>query len=539
VPVKGLSTQGIVNTFPPWSNIRLDEQSLGFQLLNRPGVLLDDLRKQIERIGANYFLPTSIVSDIDLYYRFKLPKTYQFTEDDDASEMLFTAPTVSGMLDGTSYDVTIATDNSVEQFWYHTVPDRLSLETTVTGAHLLASGQASSSPFDPLTPSGLLHLDNYLWVTASGGTTYFGFDENLPRRGIVHITGTTRAGENVTEEIPFVHDEIKHTVRDYHTIDEVKVYGIEEAADTYIEVSSANFNAIDYASAYQLAANSDGNAMPLFWTLGKGLFTGQYSLDLLKYNANELDLRLDGWIDKSTLLSIELLDTNSENIVPEDLAVEPWSDNIWVVSSGNLYLYSADLPYPETIALISKDYEANCVIEPSSNTVLMSGQIELDYHWRRPVIGVVAHRVWVEKPDGNKYSIEEGLETTYHTDRTSWTFGEPINRNLRAGDIFTLGQRGNHIYSLETSYTDESSSIDQRIVSVVYKQPTAEFSLTGIIPDNNKIVGVDFDSENKLWVLDDTGDKHQINCHYDVMLADINKKILYFRENYDQVRVYD
>ena len=37
---------------------------------------------------------------------------------------------------------------------------------------------------------------------------------------------------------------------------------------------------------------------------------------------------LDGWTDKHPFLSMELLDEVDSNIVPEDLAVEPFSDNI-------------------------------------------------------------------------------------------------------------------------------------------------------------------------------------------------------------------
>jgi hypothetical protein len=536
MPKKAHSTQKIVNAFPPWSNIRVDEQSLGFQFANVVGGFLDDLRKQNVDIGSNYYLPTSIVSDIDVYYRAQLPRTFEFTVDDDDSELLFTAPTVSGFVDDVAYAVSLTEDNNVENFWYTAIPDRIGAGSTASGAYLVASGYAFQSPLSPLI-AGEFDVPNHLWVTISGGTSYIGFENNMARRGLVHITGTTRAGDNTTEELIFLHDDILRTVREFKEVEQVDVFGIDDSQEAFVSVAAANFLAKDYKSAYTLDVTLDKEESPSFWGIGPGAFAGQYVLNYIKYDTGALDLRMDGFITKNTILQVELLDSNGDNIVPRDLTIEPYSDRIWIVDTDTLYVYSADLPYPATTSLVNKNYDASAVIEPSNYYIVASGQVQLDYVWRRPTTGLVQHRVWVEKPDGNKYSIESGAEITYHTDNTSWDFGEPTSRLLRPSDRFTLIQRGNYIYNLETNYTDGTTSIDQRIVSVVYKEPEAQYSLTPIV-GSNTITGVDFDSECKLWVLDTNGLRYEVNRHYDIMLADITKKILYFREPYDQVRVY-
>lgn len=541
MPKKSRTAQSLVNTYPPWSNIRTDEQSLGFQLFNNIGILKDDLVKQGIRIGDNYFLSSSIVSDIDLFYQHKLPGSFEFTkEDNDQTELLYTAPSVSGLYNNTYYQVSVVDDNSIEGFWYNAAPSRISLGEIASGEHLIASGYLITSPFEALTTSGELHIPNKLSVTISGGNSFVGFeDNNLTRVGTVQVEGITRAGLKVTEELTFIHDETVLTFHDYRSIsltDGVRAYGINDDTSTFLRVTSGRFKEPDYPVAYEMDEDVQKRVLPLFWAVGSGVSTTQPTLDLLKYNADDVILRMEGFVEKSAVLQQELLTASGVAITAQDLAVEPRSSHIWVVGDNTLYLYTADLPYPTTNILEKKDYSAESVIEPNSYYAVLGEDVQLDYVWRRPVRGMVRHRVWVTKPDGTTYSIEDGAEVAYHTDDTSWVFGEPRNRVIRPSDIFTLDQRGDWLYSLEVYYADNTSTIDQRIISVVSQEARAEFDLTNLGITN--AIGVDFDSEYKLWVMDQNGAKYQINKHYDIMIIDFDKKIIYFREPYDEVRVF-
>jgi hypothetical protein len=294
-----------------------------------------------------------------------------------------------------------------------------------------------------------------------------------------------------------------------------------------------------HRSAYELGVNWANNALPLFWSLGQGPSLGaQKTLELHQYEGDDPEIRLDGWVTRSLLSRFELLDTNGDHITPVDMVVEPWSDKIWVAASGILYLFDDTIPYPDTSRLTKRHYDASAVIEPSAYTLVSGETVDLDYIWRRPSIGMLAHRTWVEYPDGTKYSIEDGTETSYYTDLGSWILGEPLYRKIKATESFRLDQRGDYVYSLETKYTDSSTSIDQRIVSVLYKEPRAEFALQDVIGAQNQVRAVDIDSEGKLWVFDQNNQRHQLGLHYDLMLIDVDKKILYFREPYDEVRIF-
>lgn len=548
---KGLSTQGLVNTFPFWSKIRNDEQSAGYQLLNTVGIQMDDLRKQTDRIGANYFLPTSIVSDIDIYYQYKLPKSYEFNMDSDTSENLFETPVVSGLIDETYYLLSLANNNNIEGFWYDAIPDRVSRETVVSGIrgdHIICSGEVVYSPFPPLplVNSGILLVANQLTITLSGSTSCLDFRDGQAEIGLVQIEGTTRAGENIVEDLFFLFDDTKQTINDFSEVSGVYVHGIGETDEARIIVTSARLGDRSYRediyqrTPYDLGKTVMNADMPLFWTLSSGTITSdlsQHCLELHRYDLDDLDLRLDGWVDKSEYFKTELLDEDSNYFSPLDFAVEKWSGNLWVVSSGNLYLYNDDLPYPDTTDLLGKNYNSPAVIETDWNYTVSGENLSINYVWTRPTVGMVKHRICVEHPDGTKYSLEDGSEVTYHTDSTSWTVGEPLGRAIKAPDTFTFNERGQYTFSLETTYSDGSSYIDRRIVYVTHKTPDAQFSLSQIT-DSIPLVGIDIDSENKLWVFDQEGDRHQINLHYDIMIIDVEKKVIYFREPYEALRVW-
>jgi len=547
---KALATQSLANTYPLWSDIRNDEQSVGQQLLNAPAIWVDDLRRQIERTVANYYLPTSIIPDVDVYYQFNLPKTYEFDLDNDNSENLFSVPIVSGLIGTTNYLVEMAEDNSMEGFWYNAIPDRVSLNETLTGTindHLLFSGYLAQCPLLPLTTSGNILVANRLSVTLSGATTCFSYQDNKVQLGTIRLTGTTRAGVSITEDVHFLFDDTIQTTNEFASVSGLDGFGIEDPDETFVIVTSARLGnkAIAeesyFRAAYDQAVNIFNVQKPWYWATSSGqviTHPTQHTLDLCSIDGDDPTLWLDGHVTKSPILRFELLDQSQNHIAPVGLAVEPWSNRIWIADSYNLYVYLDEIPYPNTKPLLGKNYDTDAVIEPESYTVVSGESIDLRYVWRRPVISITRHRSWVEKPDGTKYSLEPGSgEVPYHADSSSWIVGEPIRKAIRPTETYTLDQRGDYIYSLETQYADDTSSIDKRIVSVVYKQPEAQYSLISIL-GSNRVIGLDIDSENKLWVFDTAGQRHRLNLHYDIMLVDISKKTLYFRENYDQIRVF-
>ena len=536
MPYKSRSTQYIVNAYPPWSDIRSDEQSMGFQFVNSIGNRLDDLRKQLDRLNNNYFLPTSVVSDPDVYYAARIPNTVTFeVADTDELNPSFQVPAMEGTIDGTTYDIAVASGNNIEGWWTEAYPTRLSLGAVASGEHILVSGHTNLTPFDPLPVSGMSYIPTKLWVTISGGTQYMDLnDDNYLTRGLVQVKGTTRAGLDLTEEFAFVHDDTQISMNEFASIDVVRVYGVSDATEAWVNVESARFNHRYKLDPYLLDHTVDGNEMPVFWSLDSKE-TGGWTINLSTYQTDQIDLRLAGYVDKSTVLRQELLNQAGNNITPVDFCPEPFSDRIWVVDTNTLYCYDSKLPYPQTSQLKGRNYGGNTRMEPDSYYAVRGESVDIRYIWRRPTLGLVKHRVWVQLPSGAYQSIIDGSMTTYTTGNDSWDWGEPKTRLLRATDTFTLDQLGDYVFSMESVYSDESTSVDRRIISVIARRPERQYNLSTLgIPT---IKGVDIDSEYKLWVMDTNNVKYEVQKHYDLMIIDFDRKLAYFREPYDNVRI--
>jgi hypothetical protein len=533
--MKAHSTQRLANSFPPWSRVRDDDQSVGFQFLNSLGLAHDDLWKQLIRTRDDQYLSTVPVSEIGRHYQFVLPAAFDFARDIDHTELLYDPPTVSGYQHDDWHTISLARDNDIKHFWYEANPTRVALSgVTAAPDQVLASGWVSGSPFIP--GNAALSSNNRLAVTVSGGSSFLGVDEGQVTRGLIQIDGTTPEGVFVSEEIPFVYDETQLSTYEYATISGVRAYGIDDPDTTLVEVRESRFNQLDYESAYYIDYSNTGDDIPLFWGIYNSVRENGYpSLDLVAYNQEDVELRIFGFVDKYEMLSAELLDTSENPIYPLDLAVEPHSDRLWVVDANKLYLYKSDLPYPSLQGLEGSMQGAQSQIEIDEPYLLRDQEVTVRYRWMRPNSGLRRHRVWMEEPDGTQYSVEDGVLVAYHTDNTSWFVGEPLHRDIRGFDTFTLDQLGTYIFSLEVEYIDGETELHRRLAHTLSMEPEAELDLSALgFP---AVVGVDVDSEYNLWVLCGDGQKRKLFLSYDLMLVDYENKTIYFRDEYSQVRV--
>jgi hypothetical protein len=542
VPKKSLLAQRIANAYPLWTDTRTSEQSLARQFLNPIGNAMDGMYEQLQTIADNYYLTTARVSDIDVYNYVRLPQEFEFEkEDDDNTEWIFTPPPVSGVIDGLHVQVEIAENNDVESFWYTATPARLSLETTISGTCLLASGILQDSPIPRIIPSGIVDPPNHLHVTVSGGFAYIHTDEsNYVSQTMVQIEGVTREGADVIEELLYVHEDTIRTRNEFQQVEDIRCYYTPHNTTATVRVETAAFNQVDYLAAFQLAKNEYKEDVVMFWGMGNGPLPGQHTLNVRKYDTDEVLNRLGGYTGRHDTVAFELLDTEGNYVAAQDLAVEPHSNRIWVVSSGTLYLFDSDLHYPDTSQMADRNYDAAAIIEPDFANIIPGETVRLYYVWKRPLSEIMKYRIWVIKPDGTKKSIVDGAEVTYVTGASSWNAGPlMINRNIEEPGEFTLTESGDHTYCLEVGYVDETTSLDKKVISVQSKQARAQFSIGDTTGDWRPIVGIDMDSEYKLWIKNENSWKYQLNIHYDNMIIDWKRKVIYFREAYDQVRIFN
>jgi hypothetical protein len=522
-------SQELVNIFPAWSGTRSDEQSLGFQVHNVIAQAIEDIRLQLEKAARNYYLPTVNLNEIDQVHVCELPRnTELIPATNDSAEQDFITPTVSGKCGGTWHSVALAENNNIEGFWYRSVPTRLESTVTVSGEHqVLAPVNVSESPIT--STDNPLHLEGRVHVTIASGIKFLSVDGDQVHRGMIQLAGITRKGTEESETMIFLYDNTLTTTKEWKTIDSVKVYNIDES-DTKVSISSARFNDGPYQDFYNIFKAANDERVDTFWDLGVTV-SGQQTLDLIRFSSDNFQhIVLAQLTGKEVIRSTELLDVNGLVITPVDLTIVPFHNRIWVCEANKIHLYDTDLYYPNMAQMTKKQNNAECVIQVDSYHKVLEDNLELNYIMHRVVKTPARHRVYVQRPDGSRFGIKDGIVVSYSSDL--WQFGMATDRALRYEDIIPLQQRGDWIFTLEVLYEDGTTSIDQRIVSVESKN-----ALTSIDLPISDAVGIDIDSDQHLWILDSSGIKHRIDLKTDVMLIDYEKKTLFFHTEYDEVQV--
>jgi len=539
-------TQRLVNSFPDWSDTRRDIQSVGFQFFNAIGVAFEDVFKQLQDTTENFHLSTTYPNDLGLHYRVNLPGDFEFAkQDEDDMESNYLPPTVSGMVGTQFFEVSLADDNSVFNFWKEAVPSRISILEDYTAGHIntvntLFSGFASTSPLQPLANSGLVGIPNKLHVTVSGGTTYLSLNTmNEVRRGTVQLIGETQSGTELTEEHGLIYDEKWQTTNKFYSVSGLYIYNADPSDDVDVRVTMFDFQNPPYKTNYYIDYDEDtGLDIPSFWAIGSGS-PGAATLDFVVYDHPELEMKVDGFVGTHAKISQELVDSDEIAIDATDLAVEPHSDRIWVTTHHKLYCYSADLPYINLQTLAGKDADPVCRIETDSDFVISGEVLTLELFWRNPSKGIDRHRVFIEHENGNRWGLlEDGTMEAYNSATDYYVYGEPRTRYLRQPVELTLSTAGTYTFILETYFEDGTKETDKRCVVYSPKLlPVGEYDLE-TLGLSNLVTGIDFDSDNFIWLRDQTGAVHKIGRFYDTMLIDYEKKILFLRDEYDSVTVW-
>jgi hypothetical protein len=523
---KSSAAQKLANLYPDWSAVRSDEQSLGFQLFNVIGQSLDSIDQSLIKQKANYYLSTANVEEIDLVHRLDLSPSFVFqSNSDDSNFTSFTAPTVSGLIGDTWYSVSLAENNDVESFWYTSSPNRYSSSVTVSGTHVvLEPTQLTESPITSFTSD--INFPGYLHVTVSGGTTFLSVDNEQPSRGIVRLEGVTRKGTEESESIVFLFDDTKTTEKEWQSLSKVSIYGIDPSTAT-IKITSLKMNAAPQLDAWNTDHSVGGAKVDSFWAIG--LTTSGTTLDYMRYVSDNYKNLLAGIIDKEAVRRVELMNTSGVAITATDLAIQPLSDKIWVVTSSDLLLFNRSLFQPDTSVLTKKQYDSIVKIEVDSYYKVLGETLSVSYRFVRPVKDLAKHRATIQHPNGQKYGVVNGSLVTFNND--AWVFGAVEDRLLRNDDVFEMSERGDWIFTLEALMSDSTLYVDQIIVSVQTQSAAAGFSMPFTIS------GVSLDSDGAIWVGDTDGVKHRIDLATDQMMIDYDQKTIYFKEQYEDIGV--
>jgi hypothetical protein len=547
-------TQKLLNSYPMWSSIRNDEQSNGAQFLNTIGLQLEDLHEQLINIEKNYTIPFANVTDIDILYKFQLPKTYQFTiANNDTTNPIYSPPTVAGTIGSSVYTVGLSQFNDVESFWYDSIPTRINTASfpvtnivtdlaSVNMYGVIASITESQSPY--IANINLDQPYTRLWVQCVGGTQYIDIDQNSNvQRSSIVITGITRKGIQESETLIFLHDDLLPTMKEWQSISKLEIYNISPNT-TNVRLLAHRFRRNQTPllqpprSFYNLYSSAESKQdMDIFWELGIN-GSGNSVAKLQTWDTDDIRVRMNGFISLDTLRSFELHNISNVAITTaNDLAVEPFSNRIVVVDNTKLYLFDGDWTLPAMNIMDKKDVNVMSVMQTSTYHITPGDSFSIEYFWQRQITDPVRHRVWVQYPDGTLHNALAGSFSSY--DSSAYLFNNPVDRFLRAKEQYVLTTVGDYIFNMEVVYSNGVKEIDQRIISVDSKKALTEFSFASIAP-GGILRGVDFDSDHNIWILVDTSStftKIKVQLAYDIMMIDYQNKVIFFKEKYDQIRV--
>lgn len=531
---KARSTTELLTYFPSWSRIRNNWQSVGAQFLNTIGISLDDMDKYLEQMRKNTYLSTANLDDVDWLYKVYLPTTYSFSLDTtDSVVPSYIAPTVQGLINNnieSGYqDVLLADDNNLEELLYKAIPDRIDFQETVTGNDFLLHQPSSYFPY-----SGMLshHLSDggKLYIEASSGTQYISInDDGEVDRAKITLYGKTRKGTRESETLVFPWDQKQSTSKEWKYIDYIEAIDFEDTVS--IDIRSADFDWGPYLSFYNLRWSITDKKIDEFWDIGS-LNSGT-TLDLVGYISDDWQNLMLGLSSKETKDKWELIDIGLNKIDAIDLAIQPFQDRAWIVDSSKLYCFSLDETMCSGVDFLHKRTDGSHFrLEAGFDSYVLGDDITFIPLHIRVVSQIAKYRIWYEDPTGTKYGLNQGSQVSFTSD--FWQYPTSLRRELESEITISAAERGEYKIALEAIYPDGTTYVDRLIIPVKYKQPLSTIDISPYVSGN--IEGIDFDSDQHLWVKTDVA-YYRFSLHKDLMIVDYADKIVYFREDYDEVDI--
>ena len=197
-------TQKLANYMPGWSRARKDRQSFFQQLMGAPASELDDIIRKAKVSLKGRFLNTVSLSEVDILYETRLGQSFELqydTSDFRIPKLLH--PDINVVInDGDSQtQIDIASTNSIEDFWYDSIPTRLTVDASTLSYQSVLD--ESEIGIEILSSFNIAYEPGYLFVTILDGVEFANRD--TLEQGYIKISGTNRRGTLDTEILPFVY----------------------------------------------------------------------------------------------------------------------------------------------------------------------------------------------------------------------------------------------------------------------------------------------------------------------------------------------
>lgn len=535
------ATQRLANYMPPWSIARKDAQSYFQQLLNPIGLEMDDLTSKVRTNLNGRFINTASIAEVDIIYETRLGRGFDIQYDiADFRIPKPIDPIITVVInDGEDpVEISISEDNSIQSFWYDAIPNRLTVDAdilsyiSVLDATDVAPGKIKS--FNNIYEAG------YLYVTVVDGTDFI--DAETSELGHIKITGTNRRGILDSEVIPYTYNGTTRTLKEWKSLTEIEIINIGPGTAT-VSIEAVDFNHEELPYYGERHINELAYEKQIY--MGKEELSGKTYLNYEVFTANTVNDLLAGLNTKHEVSKVKIIDDlGAEIIGVNDIALQPDSTRCIVLTDSNIAIYDLRTDYVDGKKLVGRTADASIQIHSSLDSAIEDDIVRLKPKVYADVKQAIKYKWDLERPDGSKVTLLYN-SSTKSFDEVPYVVDENYNgwnRNpYETTDVnhfynreieYTVDDHGDYIWTLSVEYSDGSKDTDKRIVSSRFSEPLATLS-HGI----SNPVGISFNSDYELHVLDNADSVHRINLHHDTAMISIEDKIVYTREEYFSISV--
>lgn len=501
-------TQTLANTLND-CYAKNSEWSLFQRLLNPYATLLENKSIELNQYGNDHFLATLDIRSFNKLYQYILPANQSFRQTNMTGDFQYIIPTVQGYDRYSIISVQIA--NSLKTLIEDLVPNRFKLTEYSSVYEPIILGPTITDEF-PLNLDKDITVPGHIYIQSDHGSCYTSIMNGERVYFSIILTGQNRYGQDQTERIVFIRDQLIQTANEWSHIDTVSIIGEFNIGCEIIILNSP-------ISSYQTDPNIL-NAMPdrtstLYWKLDSQMLTENVMTDSTIYDV--LRDNTPNQIVRRYILS----DIYNQPFVPQAFTLD--ERFLYVINSDYLYLYKKLRTSPNTKPLLDTqevDYELNYTSE--FENCIVGEEIELTIDHIRATKCPVRYRLYVSRPDNTIEQITGGWVLV---PVSSYTFIFP--------DFdYTLSQTGTYIFTCEVQYDlDNSIETTQQLIDTSYKQAIVQYKLSSYCEPED----IFFDSDFNLFIKSDK--LYQVDFYKDYMLIDYEANTIYFNERYDLVEV--
>lgn len=529
-------TQRLSNYFPTWTNARNDQQSIFKTFVNPIASGLSDTINRTRVALKGRFLSTASLEEMDIIYETLLGQDFTFQYDtSDYRVPRLIAPTITCTINqgDTPFEINIAENNSIDDFWYKAIPDRINIIDTFLYNEILAITQIGNGKIDSLDT---IPAPGKLWINVDGAASFFNTVRS--ESAYVKISGTNRQGMKDSEVVNFNFNATNPTIKEWRSLDSVEIYNVEPITAT-IKIEALDFNQNEYINEYESYIDNLTNEKALSMSITE--LTGKTYLNYEIFTANSVDDLLAGIDTKHTVQQVKLLgcgDTEISGIV--DIAIQPDTNRVFVLSVDAMRIYDLDIPYIDSKDFNGKSSDAHTLIDMSHDIAIEGDEITLAPFRQVRNRRIIKYKWDLKKPDDSRVtfiyndSLKEFEEQTYISDSNTdaWTKNayevtNPSEFSYKRLE-YTVAAVGQHLFTLSVQYDDGAVDVDKRILDIKTKGVIATFPIPYFMLSPSAIA---FNSDNELCILDVAG-VARISFNYDTAMIDVDKKVVYTREEY-------